>query len=131
MSDQTNLTSTSYFTHHADPEQWSAQLEYAVTHVFLPAHHETLSPASESYTAENDHHLVRLVCAAAHAYSEIIDDTLKPRWSCIVKMLEHLQASVQYGHDLDQDCVISQLRGMQTGGTLSKILQTLSFTTNP
>lgn len=107
-------------------EQWnsSARLEYAATHVFLPAQPEGLP--SSNYTVENDHWLARAVYAAAHTYSQFIDDTFKPQWDSIVKMLAHLQVSVK-SERLDGDHVISQLRGMQSGGTLTMFPQTTIY----
>ena len=90
-------------------------LEYAVTHVFFPVQ----LPEVNDYTPPNDHLLARAVCASAHAFSKVIDDTLELQWNPVVKMLDNLQTSVLSEH-LDEGCVISQLGAMQTGGmTLS------------
>ena len=87
-------------------------LNYAVTHVFLPVE----VPKESDYTVQNDLSLARAVCTAAHAYTTHIDDTLRPQWQAITKMLDNLQASVQSAH-LAKDEVISQLGSMQSGGT--------------
>ena len=89
---------------------------YAVTHVFLP-----VEPPDESdYTLENEHSLVRAVCAAAHAYgTHLCGTSEQAQWHRITKMLDNLQASVQSEH-MDNDRVIFQLRGMQTGGTFAR-----------
>ena len=101
----------------------STGLEYTVTHVFLP-----FTPEAQSHEPEDDHLLVCAVSAVARAYSEIIDDALKPQWGCIAKMLANLEASIRHGLSLDSDIeghVTSLLDGMQIGGTLSISLQTL------
>ena len=90
----------------------SAPLEYAVTHVFLPVR----PPTKSDYTPENNHSLASAVCAAAHAYSTHLSGTSEQaQWLRITKMLDNLQAAVHSGH-MDHELVISQLRGMQTGG---------------
>lgn len=86
----------------------------AVTHVFLPVE----LPHDNDCTLEDELSLARVVCTAAHAYSAHVDGTSEPRWKRITQMLDNLQASIQSEH-LDRDHVISQLRGMQTGGTLT------------
>jgi hypothetical protein len=104
-------------------------LECALTHVFLPC-----PPPEAKYGGwtrnsilTGDYLLIRPVCAVARAYSEVIDDTLKPQWHCITKMLDYLEAFILPG-DLSIECdsdVISQLCGMQIGGMLLISLQTL------
>ena len=90
----------------------SAQLQYVVTHVFLPVR----LPVDSDYTPENYHSLASAVCAAAHAYSTHLSGTSEQaQWLRITKMLDNLRASVQSEH-MGHDLVISQLRGMQTGG---------------
>ena len=96
----------------------SNELEYAVTHVFLPF--MLTAPPDE-----NDHFLVCVVCAVARAFSEVIDDTLKPQWRCITKMLENLEASIRPGRLDTEGHVMSLLCEMQTEGTLLISLQTL------
>ncbi|KAG6379454.1 hypothetical protein JVT61DRAFT_11934 [Boletus reticuloceps] len=95
-------------TSSAVPFDASDSLRYAVTHVFLPIK----PPAKRDYTLENDASLARAVCTAAHAYTE------QAQWYRITKMLDNLQASVQSEH-MDADHIISQLRNMQTGGTVA------------
>ncbi|KAF8557885.1 hypothetical protein OG21DRAFT_1504871 [Imleria badia] len=88
---------------------------YAVTHVFLPVH----PPVESDYTPENEHSLARAVCAAAHAYAtHVCEPSEQAQWHRIAKMLDNLQASIQSEH-MDNDIVISQLRGMQTGDILA------------
>ena len=89
-------------------------LNYVVTHVVFPVK----VPTGSDYTIENDLALVRAVRTAAHAYTTPIDESLKPQWHSIVKMLDNLQASVQFKH-LDKDNIISQLSSMQSGGMSS------------
>ena len=90
-------------------------LNYVVTHVFLPVQ----PPDRNDYTQEKSHSLTRVVCAAAHAYCTYIFGTSEQaQWYHITRMLEKLQASVQSEH-VDMDCVISQLRGIQVGGTFT------------
>ena len=89
-------------------------LDYVVTHVMFPVQ----VPYRSDCTIENDLALARAVRTAAHAYSTHIDDSLKPQCHSIVKMLDNLQASVQFKH-LDKDNIISQLGSMQSGGMLS------------
>ena len=91
-------------------------LEYSITHVFLPVN----LPRKSDYTPENDHALALAVCAAAHTYtSRVCGTSEQAQWQSITKMLDNLQEFVQLEHiDPDRlDHVISQLRGMQTGGT--------------
>jgi len=101
-------TSSPTFLHTTDSES----LQYAVTHVFLPV----WPPRKKDYTVEQDVSLVRAVCAAAHAYNaHLYGVSEQAQWHRITKMLDNLQASAQ-SERLDNDHVISQLRGMQTGG---------------
>ena len=88
-------------------------MRYTVTHVFLP-----ITPEAPPYDSEGDHRLVCAVCAVARAYSEIIDDTLKPQWRGITKMLDNLEASIRPGRLDTEDHVTSLLWGMRTGGVL-------------
>lgn len=94
-------------------------LNYVITHVFFPP----VVPEKSDYTSKNEFSLARAVCTAAHAYSARTEDTLRPQWHPIAKMLDNLQASVQSGL-LDKGKVISQLSGMQSGGTRSNSPQT-------
>jgi len=97
----------------SDLEMTSSTFQYAVTHVFLPVR----LPKHSDYTLENDLALARAVCAAAHAYSaHVCGASDQTQWVRITKMLDNLQASAK-SERLDEDQVISQLRGMQTGGT--------------
>ena len=89
-------------------------LDYVVTHVMFPVE----VPDESDDTIKNDRALVRAVRTAAHAYTTHIDDSLKPQWRSIVKMLGNLKASVRFWY-LDKDSIISQLGSMQTGGMLS------------
>jgi hypothetical protein len=90
----------------------STSLCYVVTHVFLPVQ----LPKEIDYTPENSHSLARAVCAATYAYGTHVSGTSEQaQWNRITKMLDNLQASVQSEH-MDNDHVISQLRGMLTGG---------------
>ena len=87
---------------------------YAVTHVFL----QPVQPPDENDdTPVNHHSLARAVCAAAHAYgTRVCGASEQAQWHHVTKMLDSLQASVQSEH-MDSDHVVSQLRGVQTGGT--------------
>ena len=121
-ADNPNLqtTSSSAFVHTSE------SLEYAVTHVFLPVKF----PQNNDYTLEKDHSLARAVCAAAHAYgTHVCGTSEQTQWHRISKMLDNLQAAVQSEH-MDNDHVISQLRGMQTGGMAAGSLQMLSCADN-
>ena len=106
----TTVTTSTY-------EENRPALEYAVTHVFFPA--ERLW--GNDYTPQNDHLLARAVCASAHAFSKMIDDTLEFQWNPIAKMLDNLQTSVLDEH-LDEGRVISQLGEMRTGGMITGCL---------
>ena len=96
-----------------------AGLQCALTHVFLPFPFDN--------ALMDDYWLIRPVCAVAHAYSKVIDDTLKPQWHCITKMLDSLKAFIWFwpGDRGIEGDVVFQLRGMQTGGMLSISLHTL------
>ena len=88
---------------------------HAVTHVFLPVQ----LPEKDDCTLENEHSLARAVCVAAHDYgTHVCGTSEQAQWNRITKMLDNLQASIQSKH-MDKDHVISQLRGMQTGGTFA------------
>ena len=88
---------------------------HIVTHVFLPIR----PPDKNDNTPENSHSLARAVCDAAHAYgTHLCETSEQAQWHRITKMLDNLGASVQSEH-MDYDRVISQLRGMQTGGTFA------------
>lgn len=92
----------------------SSSLGYAVTHVFLPVE----LPGRNDYSLENELSLLRAVCATAHGYAVHIDRTASgPQWHRITRMLGDLRASVQ-SDQLDNEYIISQLRGMHPGGTL-------------
>lgn len=105
-------------TYDSEPETSSlctalSALEYAITHVFFPP-----QPPDNDYTPENDLSLAHAACAAAHAYTSHVSGTSEgDRWHHITKMLDNL-ASAQSSR-LDKDRIISQLRGMQTGGALT------------
>ena len=88
-------------------------LNYVVTHVFFPV----VVPKKSDFTIQNDLALARAVCTAAHAYTTHIDDSSRPQWQSIAKMLDNLRASVQFEH-LDKGSVLAQLGSMQSGGTL-------------
>ena len=89
---------------------------HIVTHVFLPVY----PPDENDNTPENEHSLARAVCAAARAYgTHVCGTSEQAQWHHITKMLDNLQASVQSEH-MDYDHVISQLRGMQMGGTFAR-----------
>ena len=92
-----------------------ASLFYVITHVFLSLR----LPDDCDSTLENEHSLARAVCAAAHAYGTRVCGTYEQaQWHRIAKMLDNLQGTVQSEH-MDHDHVISQLRGMQTGGAFA------------
>ena len=93
----------------------STSLCYIVTHVFLPAH----PPEANGYIPENSHLLAHTVCATAHAYgTHVCRTSEQTQWHRISKMLDNLRVAVQSEH-LDNGHVISQLRGMKTGGTFT------------
>ena len=112
--DDPHPTSSPLFAHTSE------SLYYAVNHVFLPVH---LDFSDYINTPENRHSLARPVCAAAHAYSPYVcGATEQAQWHRTTKMLDNLQAYVQSEHE-NPDRVISQLRGIETGGMLSSYLQ--------
>ena len=102
-----------------DPDlQTTSSLAFVhiLTHVFLPVR----PPDEKDNTPENSYSLARAVCAAAHAYgTHLCGISEQAQWHRITKMLDNLEASVQSEH-MDNDHVISQLRGMQTGGTFAR-----------
>ena len=100
--------------------------DYLVTHVFLPVRRLEVN----HYTLENEHSLTRAVCAATHGYgANVCGTSEQAQWHRITKMLDSLQATVQSEHK-DKDQVISQLRGMQTGGTFTGSPQILGRADN-
>ena len=115
-SDDPDLESTS----SSSSDHTSTSLNYAVTHVFLPVQ----LPNKNDYTLEDGHSLARSVCAAAHAYgTHVCGTSEQAEWHRITRMLDNLQVTVQSEH-MDNDHVISQLLGMQTGGTFRTPSQT-------
>ncbi|KAF8549670.1 hypothetical protein OG21DRAFT_565478 [Imleria badia] len=86
-------------------------LNHAVTHVFLPQ-----PPDKNDYAPEDEYSLARAVCAANGAH--VCGTSEQDQWHRITRMLDNLQASVQSEH-MDNDHVISQLRGTQTGDILA------------
>lgn len=97
-----------------------SKYKYALTHVFLPVE----LPNQNDYALDKDHSLARAVCPAAHAYiisPHIYGTSQEAQWHHITKMLDNLQVSVQSEH-LDNDHIISQLRGMQPGGMFTVVL---------
>lgn len=56
------------------------------------------------------------VLAAAYAYYEHIDDSHKPQWHRIVQMLSDL---CDFPYSCPPEKILSQLRGMKPGGTVS------------
>ena len=98
-----------------------SELEHAVSHVFF------LAPQLGTLrnTAESRHSLARAVWAAAYTHSEIVDDTLKPRWSRITRMLENLPAIVQSEHRERSSVIPNPLDEMGIGGMLLSFLQTI------
>ena len=87
---------------------------YVVNHVFFPVN----PPEQDDYSEESNCLLVRAVCAAAHAYHELIDSTQRPEWHHITKMLDNLQ-TIAFSKELVRGHFISQLAGMEVGGTFS------------
>ena len=113
-ADNARLRATSSPPFFHTPES----LRYSVTHVFLPVN----PPDKTDYTLKNRHSLARAVCAAAHAYATYVDgSTEQAQWHRIAKMLDNLQ-DVQSEH-VNTEHVVSQLRGIETGGMLSGSLQ--------
>ena len=107
------VTSTRAFVDTSEP------LKYAITHVFLPVN----LPKTNDCTLENDHALALAVCTAARTYTtHICGSSDQAQWHRITKMLDNLQVSVET-QTTDDACIISQLRGMQTGGTFTNFLQ--------
>jgi hypothetical protein len=109
-ADNPNLQTTSSPT----SVHTSESFEYTVIHVFLP-----FQPNKNEYSLEKDHSLARAVCAAAHAYgTRVCGTSEQAQWHHITKMLDNLQAFAQ-SECMDNVHVISQLRGMHTGGTFA------------
>lgn len=93
-----------------------SQLKNAVTRVFLPAGRSSVPCPHYSVMPENNLILARAACTVAHTHSEVTDDTLKSQWCRIAKMLDNLLVFVR-SEDKGQ-AYVSQLRSMQTGGTI-------------
>ena len=116
--------STTSSSDHPDPgtrnsHHTSASLNYVVTHVFLP----NQLPPKNDYSTDSNHSLARAVCAAAHAYrTHVCGISEQAQWHHIARMLENLRASIQSEH-IVSDHVISQLRGMQSGGMFASSLR--------
>jgi hypothetical protein len=107
--------STTSSTDDPNLQTTNSPFVHIVTHVFLPVQ----PPDANDNTPENSHSLACAVCATAHGHNTHVCGTSEQaQWNRITTMLDNLQASVQSAH-MDNDHVISQLRGMETGGTLT------------
>jgi hypothetical protein len=110
--------STTSSTNDPNLQTTNSPFIHLLTHVFLPVQ----LPDKNDNTPENSHSLARAVCAAAHAYGTHVCGTPEQaQWNRITKMLDNLQTCVRWGAwgHMVNDCIISQLRGMETGGTLT------------
>ena len=86
-----STTASTTFTYHETAS--SSDLNYNVTHVFLPVH----LPNSNPFEAlQKELLLAHMLCAVAYAYSvHVCRISEQAQWHCITKMLDNLQASVQ------------------------------------
>lgn len=93
-------------------------LQYIVTHVFLPLR----LPEGDDHSIRNDHLLAGAVASAARVYSDSdrVDQVNVAQWHRISRMLDNLQATVQF-ESLDRSKTVSQLSGMDAGGKFSSL----------
>ena len=108
------MSTTSTCDNDSDLENSCSDLDYNVTHVLLPP--QLPDSVNEFGTLQNELSLACTLCDAAHAYiAHVYRTSGQAQWHRITKMLDNLQASAQDGGN-----IISQLREMQTGGTLTR-----------
>ncbi|KAF8555161.1 hypothetical protein OG21DRAFT_1439060 [Imleria badia] len=88
-------------------------LQYIVTHVFPPLQ----LPDGDDHSIRNDGSLAGVVASVARLYSDHIDQAKVPQWPGISRMLDNLQATLQF-ESLDQFRTVSQLSSMNVGDTL-------------
>ena len=92
----------------------TSDLVYVINHVFVPVN----EPGPEGRLSSDGGPLLgHTVLAAAYAYCEYIDDSHKPQWYHIVQMLSDLCDFPYYCCPPEK--ILSQLRGMKPGGTVS------------
>ena len=114
----------SVFNNTPEPKSSSnsySSFEYVLNQVFFPVYYD---PTNDNSRKGN----IALACAAhaaARAFNEYIDNVHRPDWLRITRMLESLQGLIKSADGrlhfglwdlVDSDSVISQLRGMRTGG---------------
>ena len=87
--------------------------KYVITHVFCPLK----LPDGNDHTIRNDDALAGAVATAARLYSRRVDQANFLRWHCICRMLENLQAIVQW-EIIDRSQVVSQFCNMAVGGKI-------------
>ncbi|KAF8555164.1 hypothetical protein OG21DRAFT_1572590 [Imleria badia] len=93
-------------------------LQYIVTHVFPPLQ----LPDGDDHSVRNDASLVGVVASAARLYNHHIDQAKVPQWQNISRMLDKLQASVQF-ENLDRSRTVSQLSSMNVEDVLAFLIR--------
>ena len=95
-------------------------LQYIVTHVFCPLQ----LPDGDDHSIRNDHSLARAVSSVTPLYGDHVDQANVAQWHSITRMLDNLQAIVQF-ESLDRFQTFSQLSSMNVGGMLSSLFSIL------
>ncbi|KAF8551327.1 hypothetical protein OG21DRAFT_1524515 [Imleria badia] len=93
-------------------------LEYIVKHVFFPLQ----LPGADDRSILNDCSLAGAITSALRRYIGHADQANKPQWLSIYRMLDNLQAIVQF-ESLDRSQTISQLRSMDVGDVLAFLIR--------
>jgi hypothetical protein len=91
-------------------------LQYIVTHVFFPLQ----LPGGDDRSIRHDCSLAGAITSVLRLYSGHVSKADMPQWHSISRMLDNLQAIVQF-EGLDRSQTISQLGSMDTGGKLSSL----------
>ena len=91
-------------------------LKYIITHVFCPLQ----LPDEDDHSISNDHSLAKAIATAACLFSDHLGQANIPHWHSVSRMLENLQAVIQF-ECLDRFQTTSQLSSMEVGGKLSSL----------
>ncbi|KAF8439863.1 hypothetical protein L210DRAFT_3540646 [Boletus edulis BED1] len=90
-----------------------ATLQYIVTHVFCPLQ----LPGGDDRSIRHECSLVETIATVLRQYDDRVEANI-PRWHSISRMLDNMQAIVQF-ESLDRSQTVSQLIGMDVGDILA------------
>ena len=94
-----------------DPGEDLVTLKYIVSHVFCPLQ----LPDGDDHTVPHNHSLAGAIASVARLHSDHITNADMPQWHSILRMLDNLQAIVQF-EGLGRSQTISQLSSMVVRG---------------